>query len=183
MRNVVEHVEAGDPLRGQQPRRLGVGLLQNGRADVAGLHFLALRALHVQHRGLQHAAERRGLLRVVLVSAPHLLDRVVEIGVQIAPQAGEIGAAGAQNPFAVDIVRQRIEQMLERQVGVPARDRFAVRDGEHQFEGRGKQGGSYASSTVARSGKPAPRARVVTVSTLVSATSQGYTPATPRPFT
>ena len=32
------------------------------------------------------------------------------------------------------IVRQRVEQVLEREIRVPARHRFAVRDGENDFK-------------------------------------------------
>ena len=71
-------------------------LLQNRREDVAGLRLLPLRALDVQHRGLQHAAERRRLLGLALLAARQLLDRLVEVGAEIAPQPGQIGAAGAR---------------------------------------------------------------------------------------
>ncbi len=104
VRDVFEHVEPRDALLGEQARRLGLRLLENGRADVAGLHLLPLRALHVQHGGLQHAAEGRRLFGLPLLAARDLLDRLVEVGVQVAPQPLQIGAARDQDPLAVGIV-------------------------------------------------------------------------------
>ena len=121
MRDVLEHVEPRDALLRQQLRGVGLGLLQDRRADVAGLHFAALRALHVQHRGLQHAAERRRLLRLALLAALELFDRLAEVRVEVAAQARQVGAAGGENPLAVGVVRERVQQVLERDVRVPAR--------------------------------------------------------------
>ena len=98
--------------------------------------FLPLRALHVQHRGLQHAAERRRLFGLALLAASGLLDRLVEVRVELAPQLGKVGAAGREDALAVGVVRERVEQVLEREVGVPARDGFAERDVENDFERR-----------------------------------------------
>ena len=173
VRDVLEHVEPGDALRRQQLRRVRLGLLQHRREHVARLHFLAPGALHVQHRGLQHAAERQRLLGLLLLAAAELLDRVVEVLVEIAAQLRQIGAAGGQDPLAVRIVRQRVEQVLERQVGVPPRRRLAVRDGQDDFERRAEHlvSGRPPSRPAAESRA---RARVVmTASTLVSATSHG----------
>ena len=94
MRDVLEDVEPRDALLREQPRGVRLRLLQDGGEDVAGLHFLPLRALHVQHGGLQHAPERRRLLGLALLSALELLDRLVEIVVQILPQPRQVGAAG-----------------------------------------------------------------------------------------
>ncbi len=44
-----------------------------------------------------------------------------------APQAVE-------DPLAVGIVRERVQQVLERQVRMPPRGRLAVRDGQDDFE-------------------------------------------------
>ena len=100
--------------------------------------FRALRALHVQHRRLQHAAERRRLLRLALVAALQLLDRLAQVGVQVAPQPRQIGAAGGEDPLAVGVVRERVEQVFERDVGVPARHGFAIGDGQDDFNGGGE---------------------------------------------
>ena len=90
------------------------GLLKNGGQEISGVHFLPLSALDVQHRRLEHAAECRGLFRVVFLTLLELLNRLVEIGVELVPEALEVGAAGGENTLAVRIVRQRVQQMLER---------------------------------------------------------------------
>src|SRR5262245_59917799 len=72
--------------------------------------------------------------------------------------------------------------MLECDVGVPPRHRFAVGNGQDDFNRCREHGSGQASSMVARSGNCAWRASEVTVSTFVSATSHGYTPAMPLPF-
>ena len=97
-------------------------------------HFLAAGALHVQDRRLQHAAERHRLLRLFLLAARELLDVLVEVLVEIAAQLRQIGAARRQDPLAVGIVRQRVEQVLERQVGMTPRGGLAVGDGEDDFQ-------------------------------------------------
>ena len=105
--------------------------------DVAGLHFLPLRALHVQHRGLEHAAERRRLFRLALLAARQLLDRFVEVRRRV-PGAAARGRrrrrARIRSPSV--IVQQRVEQVFEREVGVPARDRFADRRWGGRFRRR-----------------------------------------------
>ena len=57
----------------------------------------------------------------LLLAARELLDRLVEVLVEVAAQPRQIGAAGGENPLAVRIVRERVEQVLERQVRVPPR--------------------------------------------------------------
>ena len=98
MRDELEDVEPGDALRVEQPRGVRLRLLQDRGEDVARLHFLALRALDVQHGGLQHAAERRGLFGLALVAALQLLDRLVEIR-----DSGRAAARGRSAPQAVRI--------------------------------------------------------------------------------
>jgi hypothetical protein len=175
--DVLEHVEPRHALVGQQLRGVRFGLLQDGRANVAGLDLGPLRALHVQHRGLQHAAERRRLRWLTLLASLRLLDRVAQVGVEITPQLRQIDAARRQDALALVVVRQRVEQMLERDVGMSPRDRLAVGDRQQYFNRRGEHRGSpwprYSSSIVARSGNSAWRAIEVTVSTFVSATSHG----------
>ena len=59
---------------------------------------------------------------------------IVEELVEIAAELRQIGAARREDPLAVRIVRQRVEQVLQRQVRVPPRGRFAIGDGEHDFQ-------------------------------------------------
>jgi len=179
VRKVFEHVEAGDPLLGQHGGRVGSGLLENRSQDVADLRFLALGALHVKDRRLQDPAEGHRLFGLAFLAARKLLDRIVQIRVQAAPQEAEVHAAGAQNALGVGVVRQRVEQVLEREIRMPARHGLAERDVKNHFNGSREH---QASSMVARNGYPASAASDLTVSAFVSATSHGYTPAMPRPL-
>jgi hypothetical protein len=111
------------------------GLLKNGGEQVTRLHFLPLRALDVEHRRLQNSPERGRLLRVPFLPLPHLFDAVVEIAIEIAAELRQIGAAGAENAFAVRIVRQGVQQVLEGQIRVATRCGFAIGDGENGFDG------------------------------------------------
>ena len=113
---------------------MALRLLEDGREDVAGVRFVALRALDVQDRGLQHAAERHRLLGLLLGPAALALDRLVEVRAERAPQRRQVRAAGREDPLAVGIVRERVEQVLEREIRVPPRDRFAERDVEDDFK-------------------------------------------------
>ncbi len=105
VRDVFEHIEPGDALGGQQLRRVRPVLLERGGDHVAGVHFLPARALHVQDRGLQHAPECQRLLGLLLLSTSELLDRLVQVLVEIAPQLRHVGAAGRKDPFTFGVVR------------------------------------------------------------------------------
>ncbi len=155
MRDVFEDVEPGDALRGEQLRRVRPVLLQRRRDDVARLHFLAAGALHVQHGRLQHAPERQRLLGLLLLAARELLDRILEILVEIAPQLRQVGAAGGEDALAVGVVRQRVEQVLERQVRVTARGGLAVGDGEDDLQCGTEHNCTTAESTTRVPWRPA----------------------------
>ncbi len=62
------------------------------------------------------------------------LDRLVEVGAERAPQRRQVRAAGREDPLAVGIVREGVEQVLEREIRMPPRDGFAERDGENDFK-------------------------------------------------
>ena len=73
-----QEVHAGDICAAilQQPKTQAARLL--AEQGITRLDFAALRALDVQHRGLQYAAERRGLFRLVVLAARQLPgDRVL----------------------------------------------------------------------------------------------------------
>jgi len=124
-------------------------LLQDGRDQIAHLRFLPLRALHVQHRSLQRSTERRRLLGLALLSARKRFDRVVQAVGDVSPQQRQVGAARRENALAVGIVCDRVQQVLEREIGVPARDRLAKCNMKDDFDGSRKH---QASSIVARNG-------------------------------
>ena len=111
-----------------------------------------------------------------LAAARQLLDRLVEVGVQVAAQLPQVGAAGREDALAVGVVEQRVEQMLEREVRVAARHRLAEGDVEDDLDGGGEHWYRLlqASSIVgAQRESGASRPAPSTVSTLVSATSHG----------
>ena len=134
MSDVLEDVESRDSLRGEQLRRMRPILLQRCRDDVAGMHFLAARTLDVKDRRLQHAPERQRLLGLLLLAARELLDGLLQILIEVAAQLRHVGAAGTQDTLAIRVVRQGVEQVLERQVRMTTRRRFAVGDGENDFK-------------------------------------------------
>jgi hypothetical protein len=117
-----------------------LGLLQDRCEDVAGVHLGALRALDVQYRRLQDAPESRRLFRLALLAAPQLFDRRVQILVQLTAQPRQIRAAGRENALALAVVGQGVEQVLERQVGVPPGHRLAIRDRQDDFDRSRKHG-------------------------------------------
>ena len=120
VRDEIQHIEPRDLLRGEEARGVRLRLLQDRGQDVAGMDFGPLRALHVEHGRLQHAAKRGRLLGLALVTAPQFLDRRVEVVVELAPQLRQVGAAALQDALAFGVVRQGVEQMLEREIRVPA---------------------------------------------------------------
>jgi hypothetical protein len=144
--DVLEHVEPGHALRDQELRGIRLVLLQRRRQNVARLDFLAPGALHVQDRGLQHAAERERLLRLFLLAPAELLDRLLQVFVEVFPQLRQVGAARRQDALAVRVVRQGIEQMLEREVSVPPGGSLTIRNGQDDLEG----GTEHVSRTVFR---------------------------------
>ena len=132
--DVLEDVESGYALRREELCRVRLGLLERGGEHIARLHFLAPGALDVQDRGLQHPAERHGLVGLFLLALLELLDVLVEVLVEIAAELRQIGAAGGEDPLAVGVVRERVEQVLQRQVRVMPRGGLAVRHGEDHLE-------------------------------------------------
>ena len=134
VRDVFEHVEPRDALVGEQLRRVRLVLLERRREHVARLHFLPAGALDVEDRGLEHAAERERLFRFLLLSARELLDRFLQVLVEVPAELRQVGAACREDSLAVRIVCQRVEQMLQRQMRVTARRGFPVRDRQHDFE-------------------------------------------------
>ena len=154
VRDVFEDVEPRDALLGEQLRRVRLRLLQDGGEDVARLR---LRRAARSARAAPPSAARGGTPPSAPARAASPRGSCSSDSSRYASrsraQPRQIGAAGGEDPLAVGVVRQRVEQVLEREVGVPPRDRFAVRDGEDDFDGGGKHGSAHASSMAARSGK------------------------------
>ena len=136
MRNVVEHVEPRDPLVGEQLRGIAFRLLQDRGENVADRCFASLRALDMKDGRLEHATKRRRLLGILIRFAPLPLYRLVEIRAQRAAQPRQINATRFENPFAVGVVRDGVQQVFERQVRVPPRHGLSKRDVENNFKCR-----------------------------------------------
>ena len=136
MRNEVEDVETRDALGREQLRGVALVLLQHRGENVARVGFVALRALHVEDGRLQHPPESHRLFRVFGSASPLSFDRVVQVLIQIATQFRQIGAARRENPLAVGIVRQGVEQVFEREIRVSSRNRLAERDVQDDFQRR-----------------------------------------------
>ena len=119
VREVLGEVQDAHALCPQQLSRVGLRLLQRGDQDVARVHFLTAGALDLQHRALEHPAEGQRLLGLLRLPR-ELLDAIVQVTVEILAQLRQIGAAGDQDPLAVLVVGQHVEQMLDREMGVPA---------------------------------------------------------------
>ncbi len=176
VRQEVQHVEARDALGCEQARRDRLGLLQQRGQHVTDPGLVLARAVDVQHRGLQHALERERLHGIELRSAGQRLDPVLEVSADTHAQALEVRAAGAQDLFPRRIVEHGVQQVLEPQVRMAPRHRFAERDVEHHLECRAEHvrpPGGQTSSMLARSGNPWAFARSWTRDTLVSAISCG----------
>ncbi len=152
VRDVVEDVEPGDTLRGEQLCRVGLLLLEHRGEDVPGPHFIASCALHVEDRRLQHAPEGERLLRLAAAAAAELLQGFREIRVEIDPELPQIHTDRGEDPFAFGIVREGVQEMLERQVRVPTRACLAVGDRENDFE----SGTEHKGTDALGFGVPAP---------------------------
>ena len=138
MRDVLEDVESRDALGSEELRRVRAVLLQRGGNHIAGMNFLAAGALDVEHGGLKHATERESLLGFLLLAPGELLDGVLKVLVQIATQLRHVRATRRQDPLAVGIVSERVQQVLERQVGMTPRCCLAIRHRENDFQSRTK---------------------------------------------
>jgi len=55
--------------------------------------------------------------------------------VEVAPKLRQIGAARAQDPLPILVVRERVHEMLEREVRMSPRGGLTVGDGENDFQG------------------------------------------------
>ncbi len=113
---------------------MGFGLLEDRRKDVADVRFVPLRALNVEDRGLQNVAKRDRLLGLPLFPAALMLDRFVEEGIDRGAQRRQIRTAGGENALGLGLVEKGVEKVLECDVRMPTRHRFAEREMKHDFK-------------------------------------------------
>ncbi len=124
VRDVLQHVESRHALRAQQLHGVRVGLLEDRRQQIARFDLVFLRALRVVERVLHHAVEgerlERGRLGVV-----EILDVFIEEALECEFERREVGAGVPQHLDAARVVREREQQMLDRDVGVVSAHRLA----------------------------------------------------------
>ena len=155
---------------GEHVRRVRVGLAEDRHEDVSAVDLVLARRLHVGRRALEDALEAEGLLRRLVDARRQALDVLVEVAGHLALELGNVDRAGAQHLDHRGIVQQRVEDVLDRQVLVPAATRLAEGEGERRFEGPAEA--HHASSTVQRSGNSCTRASRSVSATRVSAISR-----------
>jgi hypothetical protein len=68
------------------------------------------------------------------VTSPDALEGLVEVVVELASQPCHVHAASLQDALAFRVVRERVQQVLERQVRMTPGDGFPVGNGEDDLE-------------------------------------------------
>ena len=116
--DVLEHVEPRRSLCAQELDGVRVRLLEERGDQVARLHLLALRAVGVSHRGLEHPMERDRLAGLDGLSAWLRVELIVQEAVEIRLEPTQIRPAVLQHLRASGVVNQGVEQVLDGHVGV-----------------------------------------------------------------
>ena len=150
VRDVLEQVEPRDALRAQQRHRVGIRLLEQRREQIARVDLGLLRARAVRERVLEHAVEGERLARLDRLVAGHALEIVGQELLERRLQRGHVRAGVQQDLLAALVVRERVEQVLDRQVGIPAHDGLAQGGLQRQVQLAPDLAHSF--STPARSG-------------------------------
>jgi hypothetical protein len=78
-----------------------------------------------------------------------MLDRRIEKRVKLVTQRRQVDPAGLHDPFAIAVVRERVQQVLDGEIGVAPRRGFAIGNRKGGLEGCAEH---QASSTTARRG-------------------------------
>src|SRR5574337_293003 len=110
--DVVDHVEPGDFLLMHEEHRVRVLLTEDRHQHVGAGDLLAAGRLHVIDGALQYALETQGGLRVALVARGQHRHRLADDARQLARQARQVGAAGAQGAERRLVFGQRQQQVL-----------------------------------------------------------------------
>ena len=150
VRDVLEHVEARDPLGQEQRYRARVRLLEDRGEQVARLDLVLLGVLGVGDRGLQDPVERERLARLDRLVTRLLLHVLLEEPVELALQPPQVSARVPQDLRALVVVGEGVQEVLDRQVGVPPRIRLAKGGLQRQLELSVDL--AHSGSTPARSG-------------------------------
>ena len=148
--DVLEHVETRDSLGAQQRHGVGVRLLEERGDQVPGFDLLLLRPLAVPHGALEHAVEGQRLERLEGLVARHALQVLGEEALEARLERPDLPAGVAQDVDTLFVVEQRVEEMLDRHVGVPAHHGLA--EGRLQGQTHRARDLAHSLSVPARSG-------------------------------
>jgi hypothetical protein len=148
--DVLEHVETRDALGAQQRHRVGVRLLEDRGDQVPRVDLRLLRPLAVSDGALKHAVEGQRLERLEGLVARHALQVLGEEALEGRLERTDLPARVAQDVEAPLVVEQRVEEMLDRHVGVPAHHGLA--EGRLQGQMRLARDLAHSFSVPARSG-------------------------------
>jgi hypothetical protein len=115
----VEQIETRDVLAAQERHGVGIGLLEDGGEQIPGLYLLLLGAFCVVQSTLHDSVKGQGLGGLgALFIGGMLVDILPEEAIECGLEFGNLGTAVAEDPRAVVVVNQRVEEMLDGQVGV-----------------------------------------------------------------
>ena len=112
VRQVIDHVQAGHVLLGQEIHGMRVLLAEDRHQHVGAGDLLLARGLHVVDRALQHALEAQGGLGVAAVVFGQARDRGFDRLFQVVAQARSIAAAGLEHGLGRGVVQQGQQQVL-----------------------------------------------------------------------
>ena len=130
MGDVAQEVQPADALPLEQVDGVGVALAVEGDEDVAAVDLVLAARLHLHRGPLQHPGKGAGLLRVAIDTRRQGDEDPLQVFLELAAQFGHPGAAGAEDARGDRIPQQRVEEVLEGDVLVPAR--LGLREGQPQ---------------------------------------------------
>lgn len=116
MRDVIDHVQAGDVLLVEEVDRVAVLLAEDRHQHVRAGDLLLAAGLHVVDRALQHSLEAQRGLRVAVDVLGQHRHRGGDGLLQVGAQALEIHAACLEHGFGRWVVEQRQQQVFDRHV-------------------------------------------------------------------
>ena len=126
---------------GEHVRGMRIGLAEDRDEDVPAVDLVLARGLHVGRGALQDALEAERLLRRLVDAGRQVLDVPLEIRGHLALEERDVEPAGAQHLRHAGVVQERVEDVLDRQVFVPAPAGLAEGQRERGFEGAAESHG------------------------------------------
>ena len=150
--DIAEHVQAGDPLVGEEILGRGIFLLKNGRQDVPDGHFLFFGRTRVVDGPLDDPLKPDGLLQHVFAALGNAFDPVAEKRLELLFQVLDVSPAVLNDFGAHFIVQNGKQYVLDAHVFMPPLLGFPNGEPEGGAEFLADHDGS--SSMVHLSGKP-----------------------------